>query len=141
MTFSLHPQLDKDSILLAHFRLSQLRLLNDAQYPWFLLVPERTNVAEIIDLQHEEQVQLWTESSILSQSLRQLYKPDRLNVAAIGNMVPQLHMHHVVRYKDDACWPKPIWGQLRAIPYAPGQTDEITRRLKPCLPEWVKWAE
>jgi len=124
--FTLHPQLEKDSIELADFPLSKLLLCNDSAYPWFILVPKVADISEIYQLDWQQQQQLLNESSLLSELLMQVFAGDKMNVAALGNVVEQLHVHHVVRFKDDAQWPKPIWGQQAAIPY----TDEALLTLK-----------
>jgi len=124
--FTLHPQLEKDSIELADFPLSKLLLCNDSAYPWFILVPKVADISEIYQLDWQQQQQLLNESSLLSELLMQIFSGDKMNVAALGNVVEQLHVHHVVRFKDDAQWPKPIWGQQAAIPY----TDEALLTLK-----------
>jgi diadenosine tetraphosphate (Ap4A) HIT family hydrolase len=116
--FVLHPQLAKDSVWLSDWPLCQLRLINDKNYPWFILVPRRPDVREIIDLTDEEQGLLWRESQKLSLLLKQQYAPDKLNIAALGNMVPQLHLHHIGRYISDAAWPAPVWGKVSAVPYS-----------------------
>ncbi len=119
--FELHAQLAKDSIWLADWPLCQLRLINDSNYPWFILVPRRANIRDVIDLSDEDQAQLWQESAKLSRLLRQKFSPEKLNLAALGNMVPQLHLHHVARFSSDAAWPSPIWGKVAAIPYTEQQ--------------------
>lgn len=119
--FELHAQLAKDSIWLADWPLCQLRLINDSNYPWFILVPRRANIRDVIDLSDEDQVQLWQESAKLSRLLRQKFRAEKLNLAALGNMVPQLHLHHVARFSSDAAWPSPIWGKVAAIPYTEQQ--------------------
>jgi diadenosine tetraphosphate (Ap4A) HIT family hydrolase len=119
--FELHAQLAKDSIWLADWPLCQLRLINDSNYPWFILVPRRADIRDVIDLSDEDQAQLWQESAKLSRLLRQKFSPEKLNLAALGNMVPQLHLHHVARFSSDAAWPSPIWGKVAAIPYTEQQ--------------------
>jgi diadenosine tetraphosphate (Ap4A) HIT family hydrolase len=119
--FELHAQLGKDSIWLADWPLCQLRLINDSNYPWFILVPRRANIRDVIDLSDEDQAHLWQESAKLSRLLRQKFSPEKLNLAALGNMVPQLHLHHVARFSSDAAWPSPIWGKVAAIPYTEQQ--------------------
>lgn len=124
--FALHSTLEKDSLLVMDLVLCQLRVVNDCQYPWFLLVPKVADVSDIIDLSPEQQQQLWQESASLSATLRALYQPDKLNVAALGNMVSQLHVHHIVRYTSDPAWPVPVWGKLPAKPYA---TETLTTTM------------
>jgi diadenosine tetraphosphate (Ap4A) HIT family hydrolase len=117
LQFALHPQLEKDSSFIVNLDLCAVRLINDANYPWLILVPRLVGIVEVIDLSDNQQQLLWQESAMLSRVLTHLFTPDKLNIAALGNMVPQLHLHHVVRYKNDVSWPKPIWGQVPNIPY------------------------
>lgn len=133
-SFQLHPQLAADSIWLADWPLCQLRLINDAQYPWFILVPRRPGVRDVIDLTDTEQTILWAESRALSHYLRQDYQPDKLNLAALGNMVPQLHLHHIARFIGDPCWPAPVWGKLPAQVYSAEKLAEIQQRWSRRLP-------
>ncbi|MGA2942854.1 MAG: HIT family protein [Xanthobacteraceae bacterium] len=105
----LHPQLGKDTVMACDLALSRVLAMNDAEFPWLILVPRRTGVGDIIDL-GDEQAILMEELSLISHVLKEETKCDKLNVAAIGNVVPQLHIHVVARRKDDPLWPKPIWG-------------------------------
>jgi diadenosine tetraphosphate (Ap4A) HIT family hydrolase len=131
--FQLHPQLTTDCFVMADFPLSQLLLCNDSAYPWFILVPKVDGVQDIYQLDWQQQQQLLNESSLLSEVLMQEFKGDKMNVAALGNVVPQLHLHHVVRYKNDPCWPKPIWGQQALTPYTDEALAEIKSRILPKL--------
>lgn len=115
--FTLHPQLQQDSLTLGHFQLSRLLLSRDANYPWCILVPARTDVTEIHHLAIEDRQQLLVESCQLSEAMVDLFTPDKMNIAVLGNIVPQLHMHHVARYRNDPAWPGPIWGALPSQPY------------------------
>ncbi|MFT2090674.1 HIT domain-containing protein [Paraglaciecola sp. 2405UD69-4] len=115
--FVLDPQLAKDSEFIADLSLCTVRLINDANYPWLILVPMVANISEVIHLSEQQQQTLWQESAFISRVITQLFTPDKLNIAALGNMVPQLHLHHIARYKDDMSWPKPIWGQYPAKGY------------------------
>ena len=117
-SFVLHPQLEKDSELVTELLLCSVRLINDANYPWLILVPRVANIGDVIDLNVAQQQTLWQESALVSHALKHLFTPDKLNVAALGNMVPQLHLHHIVRYQSDVSWPKPIWGQVPSKPYS-----------------------
>ena len=92
-------------------------MMNDRNYPWFILVPNRENVQEIYELSDRDQALLADESSYLSKKLAQRFKADKMNVAALGNVVSQLHIHHIVRYTSDATWPEPVWGKIPARPY------------------------
>ena len=115
--FQLHPQFEKDTISLGRFKLCRLLLMNDANYPWFILVPERENIREIHELDDTDRRQLGDESAQLARALMAVFKPDKLNIAALGNQVPQLHIHHIVRYTHDAAWPTPVWGKVPPRPY------------------------
>jgi diadenosine tetraphosphate (Ap4A) HIT family hydrolase len=128
--FELHPRLSQDCIQLGRFPLCRLLLMNESRYPWFILVPERQAISEIYQLTDEDQVQLMRESSHLSRMLSELFRADKMNIAAIGNLVPQLHLHHVVRYRDDPAWPGPIWGRFEPLPYDQLAVVEIRRKLK-----------
>ena len=126
----LHPQLKQDSLLLGRFPLCLLLLIKDANYPWFVLVPSRDNITEIYQLSDQDQAQLTRESSCLSQALAAEFNADKMNIAAIGNMVPQLHIHHIVRYKNDICWPAPVWGKHAAKNYSEEQLKSIFLKIK-----------
>lgn len=117
MNFQLHPRLEQDCKEIGRFKLSRLLLMNDSQYPWCILVPEREDISEIYQLTTSDQQQLQQESCLLSEKMAELYDADKMNVAAIGNMVPQLHLHHIVRYRTDPAWPAPVWGSSEPIPY------------------------
>ena len=129
--FQLHPQLQKDCIVLGKFELCQVLLMNDSQFPWFILVPQRAEIREIYELSHEDQITLIEESSYLAQKLATIFAADKLNIAAIGNMVEQLHVHHVVRYKTDKAWAAPVWGKFAAVPYSAQQLEDLRVRLTP----------
>jgi diadenosine tetraphosphate (Ap4A) HIT family hydrolase len=115
--WSLHPQLAADTVPVCDLILSRLLAMNDANFPWLIVVPRRVGVSEIIDL-GDEQSRLMDEISLVSQALKDETRCDKLNVAAIGNVVPQLHIHIVARRKDDAAWPRPVWGAVPRLAYA-----------------------
>jgi len=127
---NLHPQLLNDCELVAKLPLCHVLLMRDANYPWFILVPDRDNISEIYQLAPQDQQQLLQESSYLAKSLVQAFAADKINIAALGNMVPQLHVHHIVRYHRDPAWPAPVWGKLPAKPYSEEQIIEVVHRLK-----------
>jgi diadenosine tetraphosphate (Ap4A) HIT family hydrolase len=133
--FRLAPQLQKDCVHVADLPLSKILLMNDSQYPWFIQVPRINGVKEIIDLNDMQQNQLWYESKILSESIMQQFSPDKLNLGALGNMVAQLHIHHIGRFKNDIAWPKPVWGMAAAIPYAEEQKLKIISKMQVMLKE------
>lgn len=126
---TLHPQLKKDCFVLGEFSLCSLLLLNDANYPWFILLPNREGVREIHLLSEPDQQQLMAESTFFSRCLQQVFQPDKLNIAALGNVVPQLHIHHIARFNNDASWPAPVWGAVDASPYQPQQLKIIKNQL------------
>lgn len=131
--FSLDPRLCSDTVNLGRFPLSLLLLMNDSSYPWLILVPQREGAQEIYRLKPEDQLQLLRESSHLAATLAAVFAPDKLNIAALGNVVPQLHLHHVVRYRNDPAWPSPVWGKTPAVPYRPEQLAALRERLLPRL--------
>jgi diadenosine tetraphosphate (Ap4A) HIT family hydrolase len=128
--FELHPRLALDGIVLGDFPLCRLLLMNERRYPWFILVPRRPGASEIYRLPEADQMQLLRESSALAKALAELFAPDKLNVAAIGNLVPQLHVHHVVRYRTDPAWPAPVWGRFEPLPYAEAEVAAIREKLR-----------
>lgn len=134
MSFQLHLQLAADCLVVGDLPLSRLLLSLDANYPWFLLVPRVADVRELHHLSAEDQQQLLRESSALAAAMEQVLAPDKLNVAALGNVVSQLHVHHVARFRDDAAWPAPIWGRVPAIPYAEGAAERLAQRIVAALP-------
>ena len=127
--FALDPRLQADTRLVAEWSLSQLLLMNDTRYPWFILVPRRIGIREIYQLSEQDQQQLWQESARLGAAAMAAFAGDKLNVAALGNLVPQLHLHHVVRYQGDPAWPAPVWGQGEARPYSAAEQDVVIDRL------------
>lgn len=131
--FSLHPQLAKDCQDLGRFELCRLLLMDDALYPWFILVPERENLHELHELTDADRAQLWAESALLSRALVKGFAPDKLNVAALGNQVQQLHLHHIVRYRHDPAWPQPVWGKLPAKPYFGAEAEKLRALMRTLL--------
>ncbi|HSC46819.1 MAG TPA: HIT domain-containing protein [Gammaproteobacteria bacterium] len=131
--FTLHPQLAKDSVDLGRLELCRLLLMNDANYPWFILVPEREEVREVHELADTDRRQLWEESAWLGRALERGFAPDKLNIAALGNQVPQLHVHHIVRYRHDAAWPNPVWGRVPAKPYYSAEIDKLRKLVESLL--------
>jgi diadenosine tetraphosphate (Ap4A) HIT family hydrolase len=132
--FSLHPQLAADTTPVGDLPLSRVLLANDANYPWLILVPRRSALTEIIDLAENEQVQLLGEIARVARALKTITVCDKLNIAAIGNVVSQLHIHIVARRKSDAAWPKPVWGALPASTYVPKVCDQLIAALRAALP-------
>lgn len=128
--WSLHPQLAQDCAEIGDLPLSRLLVSNDANYPWLLLVPRRADVAEIIDLGEVDRAQLMAEIVKVSQALKTVTACDKLNIAAIGNMVPQLHVHVVARRRRDPAWPRPVWGAVPPLPYDPSALATFNASIK-----------
>src|SRR5690606_15772325 len=103
--FSLHPRLAADSHLITHLPLCELRLMDDARYPWLILIPRRPAISEVFELSERDQQQMWREATQLGQALKQQYQGDKINIATLGNMVAQLHLHVILRHQDDPAWP------------------------------------
>lgn len=114
----LHPQLADDTHPLAHLELCELRLMDDGNYPWLVLVPRVLEAVELIDLDVNQRHRLTDEIDVASRALRTVFKPHKLNVAALGNLVPQLHVHVIARFQEDPAWPAPVWGRVAAQPYS-----------------------
>jgi diadenosine tetraphosphate (Ap4A) HIT family hydrolase len=115
--WSLHPQLEEDTVSISDLLLSRLLLSKDASYPWLILVPRRAGAIEIIDLDRDDRAHLMTEIGQASEALKDITGCDKLNVAALGNQVPQLHVHIIARRKGDFAWPRPVWGVAPALAY------------------------
>ncbi len=128
--FKLHPRLQADTLFIADLSLCRLLLVNDNQYPWTLLVPRRPDLKEAHHLSPKDQQQLQLESNTLCRAMESLFSPDKLNVAAIGNVVPQLHIHHIARFKTDVSWPAPVWGALPAVPYSQLEKTQLVTQLQ-----------
>lgn len=135
--FALDPRLQGDTVPLGSFPLSLLLLMNDATYPWLVLVPQRPAITEIFQLPVTDQQQLLAESTHLAEVMTALFAPDKLNIAALGNVVPQLHLHHVARFRRDPAWPAPVWGKFPAVAYRPEQIIDLRGRLLPRLRDFA----
>ena len=140
--FELDPQLAADTLPMGDFPLCRLLLMNDAQYPWFILVPRREEVSEVFQLSGDDQRQLWKESVELAEELKDVFAADKLNLATLGNVVAQLHMHVIVRRKEDPAWPAPVWGRHPARPYTAEQVAQIREKLRLALDDdFTFWEE
>jgi len=116
--------------VVGRFALSALLLLDDSTFPWFILVPQRQNVREIHQLSEPDQQQLMRESSLLAACIEKEFHADKINIAALGNVVPQLHIHHIVRYRTDPVWPAPVWGKLPPMAYSKSDADDLCLRMQ-----------
>jgi diadenosine tetraphosphate (Ap4A) HIT family hydrolase len=132
-TFQIHEMLQRDAIKLLELPLSTLLLMNDSNYPWFVLVPRVENIQDIYQLDWQQQQQFLNESSLLSEVLMQLFNGTKMNVAALGNVCPQLHVHHIVRFADDISWPKPVWGEFAMKAYSEGELQLLKEKVLPAL--------
>jgi diadenosine tetraphosphate (Ap4A) HIT family hydrolase len=128
--FELHPQLSRDTVNIGDLPLSRVLVIDDANWPWLLLVPRRARVSEMIDLDEVEQAQLWTEIARASRALKEVTNCDKLNIAALGNVVPQLHVHLIARRSGDAAWPKPVWGTVPLLHYDREDLERFIQTLR-----------
>lgn len=135
--FQLDPRLQNDTISIGDFPLCRLLLMNDSTYPWFILVPRREESREIHHLSVADQAQLWQESSYLAGWMELTFNFDKLNVAALGNVVSQLHLHHVGRRAADPTWPGPVWGRYPAELYAAEEILKIKQQAGRGLAEYL----
>lgn len=138
--FTLDSRLQEDSLVLGDLPLCRLLLSKDANYPWFILVPRRADISEVFELEEADQQQLWVETTALAEALKDAFAADKMNVAALGNVVSQLHMHVIVRRQGDAAWPAPVWGKVPAIGYTQEQIDGIRQHVRALLGESFKGA-
>ena len=128
--FTLHRQLEADTAFITDLPLSRTLLINDSHYPWIVLVPRRANATEIYKLNHSDQTQLLSESAQICRVMEALFSPDKMNIAAIGNMVPQLHLHHVARFTSDIAWPAPVWGFAPSAAYDAKILESTVKRIR-----------
>src|SRR6201999_2360015 len=128
--WTLHPQLARDTKDLGDLPLSRVLVMNDANYPWLIVVPRKADITEIIDLDEGEQTQLMREVTQAARALRQVSACHKLNIAALGNAVPQLHVHIIARFRHDAAWPKPVWGVVRERAYERDELDGLVTPLR-----------
>ncbi len=124
--FQLHPQLAADTVPVANWPLCQVLLIKDANYPWLVLVPARDDLRDFDDLAPDDLQQASAEIVRASRALKTVFTPDKINVGALGNMVPQLHIHVIARFADDPAWPQPVWGVVPALLYT---ADALESRL------------
>lgn len=128
--FTLDPQLAADTVLVADWALSRVLLMDDTRFPWLILVPRHAGLIELDDLRDDDQLTLLHEINRAMGLLRKFGRCDKLNLGALGNVVPQFHMHVVARRRDDAAWPRPVWGSGSAIRYDQTTRDALLQRLR-----------
>jgi diadenosine tetraphosphate (Ap4A) HIT family hydrolase len=131
--WQLHPQLAQDTVPVGDLPLVRVLASRDANYPWLLLVPRRPGAREVIDLTEHDQQQLTADISTVARALKQATGCHKLNIAAIGNIVPQLHVHVVARRTDDAAWPKPVWGTVPPRAYGAGELETFVSTIRSLL--------
>ena len=131
--WSLHPQLEGDTVAVGDLPLSRVLLSSDANYPWLILVPRRSGMVEIIDLDESEQTQLMTEIAQAARALQAITRCDKLNVAALGNSVPQLHIHVIARFRADPAGTHPVWGRVPTRAYDETERDRLLQKLREAL--------
>jgi diadenosine tetraphosphate (Ap4A) HIT family hydrolase len=134
--FALHERLAADTRDIGAWDLSLVRLMNARQWPWLVLVPRRPAVRELADLGRPDRAQLMEEIAAASHVLRRLHRPDKLNIGALGNLVPQLHVHIIGRFIDDPAWPGPVWGSVAPEPYEPETLERRLHELRAALLPW-----
>jgi len=126
---TLDERLEADTIPVTELPLCRVLLMNDARFSWVILVPRQAGASEVFDLSPEDQQQLWHETSALGAAMKESFEGDKINIATLGNVVSQLHMHIIVRHQDDAAWPGPVWGAGTAEPYTPDQQANVRAQL------------
>jgi diadenosine tetraphosphate (Ap4A) HIT family hydrolase len=132
--FELDKRLEGDSVPVADLPLATVRLMNERSWPWLILVPRRAGLVELIDLDPEGRARLMEEIARAAEALRTLYRPDKLNVAALGNVVHQLHVHVIARFRSDPAWPRPIWNvKPKMEPYEPAALSKEVGRIAAAL--------
>ncbi|MFA5354248.1 MAG: HIT family protein [Thermodesulfovibrionales bacterium] len=131
--FSIHERLKADTLEITRLGLSRLLLMNDSSLPWLILVPEREGVTEIHQLSADDRSSLMEEIALASRMIQTLYAPDKINVGALGNLVPQLHIHVIGRYRTDRAWPGPIWGTGPVVPYSEEEKEAVLRRFREAI--------
>ncbi|HBZ48785.1 MAG: HIT domain-containing protein [Proteobacteria bacterium] len=131
--FELNPRLEADTDWVLDLQLSRVLLMNDSRYPWLILVPRIPNVREWLDLSSTDQALLLAEQLQVSQCLQTLLSPDKLNIATLGNIVPQLHLHIIARFETDFAWPSPVWGRGDSVRYPPDEKVALLARYRSAL--------
>ena len=131
--FALDPRLAADTFVVGETPLSQVLLMNDARYPWLILVPWRCDITEPFELSEADQAQLWRESMRLGEAMKAHFAANKLNIAALGNQVAQLHVHHIARFHADDAWPGPVWGVGSAVPYSEAARNALMNELRSLL--------
>ena len=135
--FKLHPRLIKDTFHIIDLKLSRLLLMNNSNYPWFILVPTRKNITELYELEKKDRLELNSEIDIISKKLSIHFNAKKMNIAALGNIVPQLHIHIIVRKENDAAWPNPVWNNTDIIPYKESLSFKLVKDIRKLLGDLI----
>ena len=131
--FTLHERLAADTRLVTDLEVCTVLLNNDSQYPWLVLVPREENCRDLFDVPYAKQAQMFAEIRLCHETLKKLTGATKMNVGALGNMVPQLHIHLIARFEDDAAWPKPVWGVVPGVPYDDAMAEALIGRIREAL--------
>ncbi|MEW5743941.1 MAG: HIT family protein [Nitrospirota bacterium] len=131
--FALHPRLREDTLPVSRLQLTQVLLMNDRSLPWLILVPERERVREIHELHEADRALLIEEIALASRVVQRLFSPDKINLGALGNLVPQLHIHIIGRFSTDRSWPGPVWGTGPIESYTPEEAETVCRNIRHAL--------
>lgn len=131
--FTLNSKLEADTIFICDLKISRLLLMNDSNYPWLILVPRQDNLVELTDLSFDEQVEILREINLLGKILKENFGAEKLNIAALGNVVKQLHIHVIGRFQNDVAFPKPVWGAVASKPYEEKASQELIKKIKSLL--------
>ena len=138
MEFNLNQKLADSCVVLGDFKLSRLLLVNNSHFPWLILVPRRAEATEVYKLCKDDQISLIMESNLVARVMDQLFSPDKLNIASIGNIVPQLHVHHVARFKTDPAWPGTVWGHQSQRQYEVEKLPKLVEHLQEAFKSYLK---
>ena len=133
MSFALHPQLEADTAAVIDLQVCRVLLMDDSTWPWLILVPALTGMRDLHDVPEEHDTAVMSEIRQVSRALTALYRPDKINVAALGNQVPQLHIHVIVRHTSDPAWPGPVWGTAPRTPYDKEDLETQINRLRTAI--------
>ena len=128
--FLLNEKIFNDTILICDLPLSKFLLMNDSNYPWFILVPKRSNIVELFDLSKEDRIQLDNETVVVSKFINDSFKPDKINIATLGNIVSQFHVHIIARFSNDNAWPQPVWGKLPPNKYTSSELKVLLNKFR-----------
>jgi diadenosine tetraphosphate (Ap4A) HIT family hydrolase len=135
--FVLNERLENDTVFVGRMRLCAVLLMKDSNYPWLILVPERKDIREMHELTKEDRLTLVEEIACVSRIMEEIYRPDKINIGALGNLVPQLHIHIIARFRKDRAWPGPVWGNAAPEPYSGTELAEAVKRLRSCLDSYI----